>query len=55
MRRDLLLELVSVMNHELAPECLNAHGPTVDVDQVVETRARLLDLIAEEDLKEMAA
>ena len=55
MTRNLLVDLIAVMNHELAPECLNAHGPTVDVEQVVETRDRLLDRLAEEDLRERAA
>ena len=50
MNRDLLLDLIAVMNHELSPEKSwpLQHAPPLDVEGVVTERKRALEMIEAE-------
>jgi len=55
--RTLLLDLVHLCNVELAPTCTYDrpwHAPMPDIGGVVETRARLLDELAEQEMEKVA-
>ena len=50
--RNLLVDLIAVMNHELAPTCTHdrpQHAPDVDADTVRQVRDRLIERLAERE------